>query len=286
MENTASIGWTVLLVVAMGGCAQQQGGALPDETARVEIEADVQDRVERVLDEALYRYEARADSVREALRPIPLLRESEKAALRRYLNPQHLAQARRLGVSRPQDSAEVASLQRSGELVRLEDSTAYWTIRELNYSVPFVIPDVEAMLTEIGRRFQERLDELGLPPFRLEVSSALRTIENQDALRNTNPNASRSASTHEFGTTIDVAYSSYAAPRQSTVEVETKETRWLQPYLQKVRDAMLERAAARKSRELQAILGHVLQEMQDEGKLMVTYEERQPVYHMTVAQQY
>ena len=286
MRNTANVGWAVLLVVMMGGCLEQQGGALPDKTARAEIEADVQARIERVLDEALHRYEARADSVREALRPIPLLRASEKAALRRYLNPQHLAQARRLGVSRPQDSTEVASLRRSGELIRLQDSTAYWTIRELNYSVPFVVPDVEAMLKEIGRRFQERLDELGLPPFRLEVSSVLRTIEDQDALRNTNPNASRSASTHEFGTTIDIAYSSYAAPTQSAVEVETKETRWLQPYLDKVRDAMLERAAARKSRELQAILGHVLQEMQDEGKIMVTYERRQPVYHITVAQQY
>ena len=46
---------------------------------------------------------------------------------------------------------------------------------------------------------------------------------------------------------------------------------------------MLEAAAARKSRELMAILGEVLREMQDEGAVYVTLDRQQPVFHITVA---
>jgi hypothetical protein len=46
---------------------------------------------------------------------------------------------------------------------------------------------------------------------------------------------------------------------------------------------MLETAAARKSRELQALLGHVLSELQRSGDVLVTLERQQPVYHITVA---
>jgi hypothetical protein len=47
--------------------------------------------------------------------------------------------------------------------------------------------------------------------------------------------------------------------------------------------AAAERVAGRRALELKAILGAVLVEMQDEGKVMVTLDRLQPVYHMTVA---
>ncbi len=240
---------------------------------------------ERLLESELNRIEGYADGVYQALRPVPLLTTAERSALRRYLNPQHLTQARALGVPRP-NQAQIEGLVESGELVRLADSSEYWAIRELGYSVPLVTPDVQAMLDEIGERFHDRLEELGVPQFRFVISSLLRTRENQEALRQTNPNAAIGVSTHEFGTTIDIAYGSYAAPHEPVIEIEAGEAPWLEPYLRRIAAAMLERTAARKSRELMAILGHVLREMQAEGKVMVTLEQRQPVYHMTVAQRY
>ena len=48
-------------------------------------------------------------------------------------------------------------------------------------------------------------------------------------------------------------------------------------------EGLLETAAARKSRELQAILGSVLNELRREGDVLVTLERQQPVYHVTVA---
>ena len=42
-------------------------------------------------------------------------------------------------------------------------------------------------------------------------------------------------------------------------------------------------ATAAQRRELQAILGEILLDLQREGRVMVTLERQQPVYHMTVA---
>ena len=64
------------------------------------------------------------------------------------------------------------------------------------------------------------------------------------------------------------------------------EVPWLEPYLRRMEDAATEAGAARMSRELQAELGIVLREMQSEGKVMVTLEVRQPVFHITVARAY
>lgn len=267
-----------------GGCSEE-GPATTSASASNQEAGDTaqKSQVQRVLRRSVNQIEARADSIMQALKPVPLLRSSDRRALRRYLNPQQLARARQLGVPRPADSTELASLEGEGRLVRLADSSQYWVIRELNYSVPYVTPDVEALLTEIGQRFQARLEERGLPPLRMVLTSVLRTSENQRVLRQTNPNATSSTSTHEFGTTVDVAYGSYAAPQQPLPVVENAELPWLKSYLDYTADKAVEAAAARKSRELQAILGHVLRDVQAEGKVMVTLEQLQPVYHMTVA---
>jgi hypothetical protein len=115
---------------------------------------------------------------------------------------------------------------------------------------------------------------MGAPPYRLEVTSVLRTPEGQAALRETNPNAASGVSTHEFGTSLDVAYSGYAAPGSATAPQDPAE---------RITALALERVAARYSRELQKVLGDVLREMQSEGLVMVTLERQQPVYHLTVA---
>src|SRR5690606_23667144 len=98
-----------------------------------------------------------------------------------------------------------------GRLVRLSD-TGRWRVRDLDYSQPLVVPGVVALLDRIGERFHERLAELGAPAFRLEITSVLRTADDQAALRAVNPNAASGESAHEYGTTIDILYSAYSAP--------------------------------------------------------------------------
>lgn len=273
----SQIGFTLALA-ALGalGCAEApDGGASEAETVEVR-------QLQAALGRQMAGITARADSMDEALRPLPLLTSREEADLQRFPNAEHIRRARSLGVAPLASAEEADSLVRIGRLVRLADSTAYWVIRDLEHSRPFVTADVPVLLEEIGRRFHERLDSLGVPRVRFEVSSVLRTPDQQADLRTTNPNAARGTSSHEFGTTFDVAYSGYAAPAGWEAD-PLPERPELEAHLGEVRLLAVERIAARRSRELKAILGGVLQEMQDEGKVLVILEERQPVYHMTVA---
>jgi hypothetical protein len=259
--------------------------AQPDRIDEAQSAVGALAESERVLAANLDRILAHADSIESALRPVALLTTAQARAFDRYRNDDHLAVARRLGVPQPVSADARERLLAAGRLVRLEDSR-YWTVRGLDYSTALVTPDVEALLTEIGERFHARLAALGLPPLRLEVTSVLRTAEDQASLRRVNPNAARGESTHMYGTTVDVAYSSFRPPLEPVLELDTAEAPWLEPHLRRMENAATEAGAARMSRELQAELGQVLREMQAEGKVMVTMEVRQPVFHMTVARSY
>ena len=271
-------------LVLLAGCradAPAPSTAPPPAPAPVEPGPDVA----RILTSNLDPILAYADSVEAALRPVPLLTTRQKRAFDRFRNDDHLEVARRLGVPQPVSNELRDRLITEGRLVRLEDS-AYWTVRELNHSTALVIPDVIVLLTEIGERFHARLDALGLPPLRFEITSVLRTSADQSRLRQTNPNATRGVTTHQFGTTVDLAYSSFRAPEAPVLSLDTGGAPELEPALRQIENLAVETGAARMSRELMAELGHVLTDMQGEGKVMVTLEVRQPVYHITVARRF
>lgn len=269
-------GLTAASCAVPGGCERRPGGgaAVPADSAG--------GAVARALAREFERMTAEADAIDSLLHPLPLLTPAEEADLRRYGNAQHLARAGRLGV-RPADAAARQALLANGVLVPLEEESDHWVLRRLDHSIPFLTPDARAMLVLVATRFHVALADQGLPPFRLEITSALRTAELQADLRRTNPNAAAGPSTHEFGTTVDIAYSGFAAPRPDVVGIDPAGAEAAAPQLRRIADAVLERVAARRSRELQAILGDVLRALQSEGALLVTLERQQPVYHLTVA---
>lgn len=234
----------------------------------------------RAVNDAITRADLLADSVAALLVPVPLLTPAQENALRRFGNAQQLARARRLGV-RPTGRAHIDRLVDAGELVRLADSTAHWRVRKLDHSLPYVTPDVHVLLERIATAFQSELQSRGLPRYRIEITSALRTAESQSDLRQTNVNAAGGISTHEFATTVDIGYDGFAAP--ADILMSDHESPALAAQVSRITAAFLEAAAARKSRELQAILGGVLLGLQNEGVVMVTLERQQPVYHLTVA---
>ncbi|HEV2148852.1 MAG TPA: DUF5715 family protein, partial [Longimicrobiaceae bacterium] len=227
----------------------------------------------------------RGDSVRASFAGVRGLTREERAGLRRDVNAEQIATARRLGVRASGDEAIERLVQR-GRLVELEDSTRYWIVRDLNHSRPYVTPDTRAMLVEVGRRFHARLDSLGLPPYRMEVTSVLRTPETQAELRSVNSNASQGVSAHEFGTTLDVSHVRYSAPAAAALTIEVPDAPELTPQFRVVEAVVLEEAARQHAQALQAELGRVIGEMRAEGKLRVMMERRQPVYHMTVARRF
>lgn len=270
----------LLTAVLVAGCRTPDG----DDAAVNQLDeaGDARADNERVLALNLDRLQAYADSIEAALRPVPLLRPAETNAFLRYRNPDQLVAARRLGVEQPVTEERLQKHLESGRLVRLEDNQ-YWTLRETRFGRPIGTPDLVALLTQIGERFQNRIGEMGLPPLRLEITSLLRTEADQAALRRVNPNAAIGESTHQYGTTVDITYASFRAPLEPQVDLDLGDADWLEPHLRRIEALAAETGAARMNLELQAILGRILREMQDEGLVMVTREVLQPVYHMTVA---
>ncbi|MEW5930281.1 MAG: DUF5715 family protein [Gemmatimonadota bacterium] len=268
----------VAVAVAAGGCARAEGARdeAPARAAVAEAAAPAKAATPREVEAARARAAARADSARRAMIQVRGLTREERAELRQDVNARQVALARSLGV-RASDEAEIQRLVREGRLVALEDSTEHWVLRDLTYSVPYVTPDTRAMLVEVGRRFHARLDSLGLPRYRMEVTSVLRTPETQAELKSRNSNAARDVSAHEFGTTLDVAHVRFAPPAASALPQGPAQVRAEEA-------AMLEEVGKQGASALQAELGRVLAEMREERKLRVMMERRQAVYHMTVAQ--
>ena len=274
MKRTAAtlIPPLLALVVACGGEPGERDSGRLDAEERAAVQAA----------------EALADSAEAALAPLPLFSAEDRRALRRHLNATHLASARKLGVGAVPDSSAVEELAAAGELVQLQDSTAHWVVRELEHSLPYVTPDAHAMLVEIGERFHARLDSLGVPRYRFEISSVLRTAGLQADLRRGNSNASRSTSSHEYATTVDLAYNRFSTPAAGAPEMRALIGQ-VAPDPD-VRTLAVERAgsalqavAEERDAELKAVLGEVLTEMQEEGTLRALHERAQPVYHITVA---
>lgn len=239
------------------------------------------DEVERMFARTLRRVDRRASSADRILRPLPVMTPAEERALRRFQNAVHVARARELGV-RVGSRAVRDSLLAAGRLVELEDSTRHWIVRR-GTAPAHVVPHLRALLEILGDRFQERLAEMDLPAYRMEITSALRTSARQERLRRTNANAAVGVSSHEFGTTVDLSYAAFAPPSTPLTDVLADVPAELRPHLERVVNLALESVSARKSRELGAIFSRVLTEAQDEGLALVIYERQQTVYHLTVA---
>jgi hypothetical protein len=268
----------LLLLLLLSSC----GRAEREREAAVEAaRAATVVQIERVLSQTIRRADRLAGAADRILGPLPVMTPTEEGALRRFQNTAHVARARALGV-RVGDQAATDSLRSAGLLVQLEDSTRHWIVRE-GTSPAYVVPHLRTLLQVLAGRFQERLAGMGLLPYRIEVTSALRTTERQAELRESNANAAAGVSSHEFGTTVDLSYAAFAPPADPPVEILANVPAELEPHLARVVDLALESVSARKSRELGAIFSQVLREAQAEGLALVLYERQQTVYHVTVA---
>lgn len=266
----------ILLWATACGRAERERLAAVDSTEAATLAA-----VERSLAETIRRADRLAGSADRILSPRPVMSPEQEEALRRFQNGFHLARARELGV-RITDEAVLDSLLAAGRLVELEDSTEHWIVRG-GASPAYVLPHLRALLGIIGERFQQRLAELELPAYRLEITSATRTSERQEDLRDGNANAAVGVSSHEFGATVDVSYAAFAPPAVRPEEIFVGVPPNLRPHVERLVDLTFESVSARKSRELAAILSRVLEEAQAEGIALIIYERQQTVYHLTVA---
>ncbi|PAP80521.1 hypothetical protein B1759_03825 [Rubrivirga sp. SAORIC476] len=208
----------------------------------------------------------------------------EENRLRRPATPsytEHLDRADSLGVPPLDTEAELATHLRTGRLVPLVDNEFY-VVRILEHSKPFVRPVLRERLDEVGRRFQTALADAGLPPFRVTVSSALRTADLQRDLARTNRNATSGRSSHEYGASVDLVYTRYALWPTASDTLQVPFTDPAIPKAQRLASRWADDLAGTYDDRLFGALARVLGEMQDEGLLLVLLEDEQPVFHLTL----
>ena len=116
------------------------------------------------------------------------------------MNDVQLEVAKKIGVPSIADRDDAEKHKSS--LVKLEDTDTY-VIDSLTHSIPYLIPSAKELLDDIGRVFQDSLSAKGLNPYKLIVTSVLRTEDDVARLRKRNVNASEN-STHRYGPYEDV----------------------------------------------------------------------------------
>ena len=173
------------------------------------------------------------------------------------INSEQLAHAQTNGLktiikNQKQFESQIDSLVEKGILVKIKPNK-YYNIRHLTHSYPYLTPDARDLLNLIGKRFQANLQAEGLPKYKFQISSLLRTIEFQRQLTHQNVNATFGLSAHYYGTTFDIAYDKYDR-----------------------------RGKSHQDQKVEAILEKTLRELREECRLMIIRESSNKCFHMTV----
>lgn len=170
------------------------------------------------------------------------------------LNDAHLQAAQKYGlkeVPRTRDDID------KRKLVEVRDND-YIKVWNLKYSVPYLTRSAASELDAISRAFSDSLRNHRLLPYKIVVSSVLRTSEDVDRLRRSGNSNASANSAHCYGTTFDIAYTRYWRDDEQSQEA------FMQPF------------------ELTKVLGEVLRDRKAAGKILCKYERTEHCFHITV----
>lgn len=171
------------------------------------------------------------------------------------LNDTHLSVAKKIGIRPLASRAEAEKMK--DELVEIL-SCEYYTVDSLTHSIPYLIPQADALLDTIGANFLDSLTCKGLNPNQIIVTSVLRTQDDVKRLRRRNTNASAN-SAHAYATTFDVSYRRFK-------KVEDPDGRPMQDV---------------SADTLKLVLAEVLRDLRKAEKCYIKYELKQGCFHIT-----
>ena len=173
------------------------------------------------------------------------------------LNDVQLATAKKIGI-RPISTREEAE-EMKDRLIEIAACERYG-LDSLTHSIPYLIPQASALLDTIGVNFLDSLENKGLNPNKIIVTSVTRTKDDVKRLRRTNGNASLN-SCHFYGTTFDVSWK-----RFEKVEDPDLDGRPMQDV---------------SSDTLKLVLSEVLRDLRKADRCYVKYELKQGCFHIT-----
>lgn len=174
------------------------------------------------------------------------------------LNSKQLAAAQAIGIA--PIASRTAAEQLPDRLTHIETCARY-SVDSLTHSIPYLVPGAATLLDTIGQNFLDSLENKGLNPNKVIVTSVLRTQNDVKRLRRRNTNASAN-STHAYGTTFDISWKRFE-------KVADPDGRPLQDV---------------GADTLKLVLAEVLRDLRQAGKCYVKYEIRQACFHITTRQ--
>ena len=171
------------------------------------------------------------------------------------LNDTHMAAAKKIGIKPLKDREAAEKL--GGKVLEIKNGDFY-QVDSLTHSIPFLVPKASALLDSIGANFLDSLENKGLNPNQVIVTSVLRTQNDVYKLRRVNGNASAN-SVHMFGTTFDISYKRF-------FKVEDPDGRPMQDV---------------RADTLKLVLSEVLRDLKKKDICYVKYELKQGCFHIT-----
>lgn len=171
------------------------------------------------------------------------------------LNDTHMVAAKKIGIKPLKDREAAEKL--GGKVMEIKNGDFY-QVDSLTHSIPFLVPKASALLDSIGANFLDSLENKGLNPNQVIVTSVLRTQDDVKKLRRVNGNASAN-SVHMFGTTFDISYKRF-------FKVEDPDGRPMQDV---------------RADTLKLVLSEVLRDLKKKDMCYVKYELKQGCFHIT-----
>ncbi len=212
-NNIYSIFWVVVSLFLAWGCAgnrhDKEFDSVPDEMAGsvTKYGADGYVVSNRKLSKMplVQPSESDANTENGSLKRIPV---RDIGSLKQVLNDSNATQleaAKRIGIEPIEDIRGAYRTRRP--VVKIISGDNY-EVDELKHSLPFLVPEAAALLSDIGRCFNDSLKSRGGSGYRIKVTSLLRTPQTVSRLRRVNRNATE-VSTHQYATTFDISYTKF-----------------------------------------------------------------------------
>lgn len=142
------------------------------------------------------------------------------------------------------------------DIVRIPQELEIYRVDKLTHSIPFLVPEAAALLSDICLNFRDSLISKKMPLYRPIVTSIMRTDEDVKSLSRRNRNASE-GSVHRYGTTFDIAWTRFDK---------------MNPADERTLD----------DGRLKAVLGQVLHDLRQRERCYIKHERRQSCFHITV----
>lgn len=195
--------------------------------------------------------------------------------LRKYLFEDHYKATLKTGMKPLSSHEQIKDYVEKKLLVPVvTDESSLFYFYGIKKENRYLTPMALSALEKTAKRFNEKLDVMGLPNVKLALSSALRPEDYQKNLRERNRNATP-VSTHSYGMSFDLFFDDYYI---MLPEPDDNVAGKISDRLRRRLGFMLGDSLRR---QLHTVLFQTLTEMQDDGEIYAILEKRQHCYHIT-----